>query len=222
MLDKLIGVLAPHDCVVCGDEGALLCAWCRLDAVPPLPDRCYRCFAVSQDSLVCAKCRRESPLRHVWVRAQYEAIAKELVYRLKFGRTRAAAQTISLLLDDSVPALQKNTIVTFVPTATSRVRQRGYDQAQLIANSFAKQRGLRYIPLLARQGQSRQVGADRKHRQQQAAGNYRALNLTEVKGAEILLIDDIITTGATIESATKVLKKAGAKQVNAAIFAQKQ
>ncbi len=222
MLDKVIGLLAPHMCVVCGSEGSLLCGWCRPDALLVVPERCYHCSALSAQSAVCDKCRKHSPLQNVWVASLYQGAAKDLVYGLKFARTRAAAQLIGGLLDESIPALPKGTVVTYVPTATSRVRLRGYDQSRLIAMSFARARGLAVLPLLRRQGQSRQVGADRKHRLEQAAKSYAAYNPAAASGKEILIIDDILTTGSTLESAAKVLKKAGAKQLYAAVFAQKQ
>lgn len=222
MLDKIMGVLAPHVCVVCGSEGSLLCAWCRPDALLVVPERCYRCSALSAQSAVCDKCHKHSPLQHVWVGGLYQGVAKDLVYGLKFARARAAAQLIASLLDETVPALPAGTVVTYIPTASSRVRLRGYDQARLIAQAFAGTRGLDMKPLLRRQGQSRQVGADRKHRLEQAAKNYVATETSSIKNKEVLIIDDILTTGATLESAAKVLKKAGAKQLHAAVFAQKQ
>ena len=222
MLDSLISLLAPHNCVVCGSEGSLLCLWCRPDALEPVPERCYHCKVVTQDSAVCTKCRRLSPLRHVWVTTLYKDTAKELVRRLKFSRAKVAARLIAELLNDSVPYLPGYTVVTYVPTATSRVRQRGYDQARLIAREFASLRDLQCVPLLIRHGQARQVGSDRKHRINQAAGNYSVIDSGRVQKKQILLIDDILTTGATVESAARVLKKAGAKTINAAIFAQKQ
>lgn len=221
MIDRFVSLLAPHECLICKQEGPLLCAWCRPDALDPVPGRCYHCKAVTQDSAVCAKCRRLSPLRHVWIATPYRDIAKELVYRLKFARAKSAARLIAQLLEDSVPYLPANTVVTYIPTATNRVRQRGYDQARLIAQAFAKQRSLQCAPLLIRHGQSRQVGADRKHRINQAIGNYSVIDQKRVQDAQILLIDDILTTGATVESAARVLKKAGAKVVNAAVFAQR-
>lgn len=221
MLDRLLGLLAPHVCIMCGMEGALLCERCLPDAIAPIPERCYRCGATSANSAVCTSCRRNTPLRHVWVTSQYEGPPKELIHALKFGRTKHAAKVVATYLDETVPELQPETLVTFVPTATNRVRQRGYDHAQVIARLFAKHRGLRCSSLLVRYGQSRQVGSDRKHRFAQATKNY-GIGTNIPKGARILLIDDILTTGATLESSAAVLKKAGAKQVNAAIFAQKQ
>lgn len=221
MIDRLLGLLAPHVCIMCGSEGGLLCERCAPDATDPVPARCYRCSSMTINSAVCSSCRRNSPLRHVWVASQYGGPPKELIYQLKFSRTKPAAHLIALYLHETVPTLSPNTVITFVPTATSRVRQRGYDQAQLIAKTFAKYRGLPCRALLVRHGQSRQVGSDRKHRLEQAVKNYQSKQEIE-NGTEVLLIDDILTTGATLEASAKVLQQAGAKTVNAAVFAQKQ
>lgn len=220
MLDRLLAAIAPHQCLVCGCEGALLCSWCCNDAVPLTPSRCYGCRQVTNDHAVCIKCRRRTALRHVWVRASYSEVAHDLVYRLKFSRTKQAAETIARLLDDTVPFLESPAVITYVPTATSRVRLRGYDQSRLIAKAFARRRGLSMKPLVARAGQSRQVGASKTERRKQAAKNYHLLgNIPD--GSHVVVVDDVLTTGATLESVAKLLRSAGVKRVDAVVFAQK-
>lgn len=222
MLDSVIGIIAPHLCVSCGAEGALLCAWCKPDALVSLPDRCYRCNAVSRDSAVCQKCRKTSPLTHVWIRTNYKDTAKEVIYRLKFARAKAAANVIAECMEEQIPYLPTDTVITYVPTATSRVRLRGYDQSRLIARAIAKRRGLKCSALLMRVGQTRQVGSDRKHRIMQATKNYQLRKNKPLPIKHVLIIDDILTTGASLESAAKLLKQAGVKRVSAAVFAKKQ
>ncbi len=146
-------------------------------------------------------------------------MSREVLRRLKFGRAQAAAQDIARALDDVVPFLAPDTVITHVPTATSRVRMRGYDQSRLIAKEFARLRSLPYRSLLLRIGQARQVGSTRVERARQVDGAFRLLRRIPEK---VLLIDDVVTTGATIESAAKLLKTHGAKKVHAAVFAQKQ
>lgn len=221
IVERLLSFLAPHECMVCGDEGSLVCALCAEDTLVGVPERCYRCLSLSRDSLVCGTCRRDSPLQYVWVAAEYEGVAKQLVRALKYERAKAAQQPIASFIARTLPYLPTGTMVTHLPTATSRERARGYDQSQLIARSIAHQAELPYAPLLARLGQTRQVGATRKQRQVQASQMFAPIKVERVQGASILLIDDILTTGASLEAAAKVLKKAGAKQVSAAVFAQK-
>jgi ComF family protein len=221
MLDKLISLLAPHICLVCGAEGAVLCAWCAPDAVQTVPARCYRCSAVSPDSQVCVDCRRKTPLNHVWVCSAYDGVAKRLVRKLKFERGEAASSVIAALLDENLPYFPDGTVVTYVPTARKRIRLRGYDHARLIAEQFSKRRGLACVPLLVRHGHLRQVRSSKTARLEQAAQSYTATH-SSVPYGKVLLIDDILTTGATVEAAARILKKSGVRHVNAAVFAQKQ
>lgn len=221
IITGLLRILAPYDCLSCGNEGKLLCDWCKHDAVPPVPPRCYRCRKQSQDFATCPDCRRESRLSNVWIASEYDGFSKTLISKLKFERARSAADEIAELMAALLPYVPAGTTVTFAPTATGRRRRRGYDQSELIAKRLAGLLGRPFLPLLLRQGQTRQVGASKAKRKQQLVAAFRPRNLISIKGASILLIDDIVTTGATLEAAAQVLKQAGAKQISAAAFAQK-
>lgn len=222
LTERFISLLAPHDCLGCGREGPLVCGWCLPDAAVPLPARCYKCHAYSPGSITCAKCRRSSRLNHVWAASEYEGLAKQLVYSLKFGRSQAAAIPIAALMAEALPWLSPDILIAHIPTATSRRRQRGYDHAQLLAKQLARAKDLRQMTLLGRRGQSRQVGAKRQERLRQLEGAYYARHPKLITGSHIMLVDDITTTGATLEAAAQVLKRAGAKTVDAVVFAQKQ
>ncbi|HSW66010.1 MAG TPA: phosphoribosyltransferase family protein [Bacillota bacterium] len=147
----------------------------------------------------------------------YEGMAKEVVYGLKFGRKRMAARDIALALAARFSKIDA-TLVSHIPTAPSRVRQRGYDQAALIARALARELGLPYAPLLMRLSNDRQVGRTRIQRRQQMRGAFRVTR-PELLNQHVLLIDDVLTTGATCEAAAQTLQKAGAKRVSAAVFA---
>lgn len=135
---------------------------------------------------------------------------------------RAAAEPIANLMDEVLPWLEPEVLVVPVPTATIRRRYRGYDHTELIAQELAKMRGLQQASVLLRVGQTRQVGAKRLERLSQLKESFMPRNPTIIKGAHILLVDDIVTSGGTLESAARVLKKAGARRVDAVAFAQKQ
>lgn len=222
IIERLLSLVAPHCCIVCDSEGSLLCAWCLPDSLTLVPERCYRCRAANAASQVCQKCRRQSPLRHVWVRTWYEDTARQLVYGFKFDRQQAAVAPLAQLTAEALPYLDRRTVVTHVPTASSRIRLRGYDHAQLLAKTLARRLELPYAPLLIRHGQVRQVGARRSQRLSQLQDAFRVIRPQTIAKAHILLVDDILTTGATVEAAGRMLKKAGARSVDAVVFAQKQ
>lgn len=220
-VELLISLIAPHTCMVCGRDGALLCEWCLLDACSPLPERCFRCKALSKDSRVCNSCRRASGLSYVWVKTDYEGAAKELVHVLKFERAKAAAGIIAELMEQQLPYLDDSYVITYVPTASTRYRQRGYDQSRLIAKSIAKKRHLPCADALLRHGHGRQVGARRSERLTQLKGAFTVIRPDLIAGKRVLVVDDVVTTGASLSEVSKVLKQAGVRSVSAAVFAQK-
>jgi len=217
-LDRILTRFAPHECLGCQAEGQLLCAICqsRLTAVP---ERCYRCRRITTEGKTCQTCRAHSNLYSVRPRAIYEGLAKDLVWRLKFNGAQAAATEMAKLMKPLLPADQPLVLV-HIPTATSRVRKRGYDQAQLLAKALARETGLPYVAALRRIGQHHQVGASRAQRVTQLKQAYRCVRPDLVQNAHIILIDDVLTTGATLEAATTVIKANGATRVSGLVFAQ--
>lgn len=222
LIEKLFAWVAPQDCIECGNEGALLCDWCKPDVCEPLPDRCYICLRRSLASRVCTKCHPKSKLGNTWVVTPYKNTAKTLVHKLKYARAKSAAVIIADYLNERLPYLSPTTLVTHIPASTNRVRVRGYDQAALIAQNFAYNRGLLHARLLARVGQQQQVGANRKKRLAQLQGSFRVINHQIIGKAPVLIIDDVLTTGATLETAARALRQAGARRVSAAVFAHAQ
>ncbi len=221
MLEAIIRVLAPHYCLGCGREDTLLCDSCRLSGLRTIPSRCYRCKALTIDAAVCKRCRAEGPLRHIWASCEYEDLPKQLIHKLKFERAKDAYKPITVQIDDTLPILTGVTI-SHVPTATSRIRQRGYDQSQLVARELARLRFLPHRSLLVRCGQQRQVGAERSIRVSQAKDFFMAKKQRDPLPEQVLLVDDVLTTGATLQAAAHCLKQAGVKRVDAVVFAQKQ
>ncbi len=149
-------------------------------------------------------------------------MARELVKQLKFDRNQSSARVIAELMSEALPYLPESTILVHNPTSTKHVRERGYDQAKLLAAELASISKRRNLTLLSRINQVQQVGSKRRERLTQLQGAYRTLKPELIKGAYILLVDDVSTTGATIEQAALVLKQAGAKRVDAVVFAQTQ
>ncbi len=216
--DKLISLLAPHSCLVCDLEGKIICDGCAPEILMPVPSRCYSCRAQTKDFAVCNKCRRKSPLKHVWVCSDYEDIAKKLVQKYKFEHARAASSILAGFMAETLPYLT-DTLLVPIPTVTASIRQRGFDHAKLLGKDLARELNLSYLPGLSRLGQAKQVGTGGAKRRSQLKEAFRASDV--VKGENVLLIDDVLTTGATLEECARTVKRAGAKSINAIVFAQK-
>ena len=124
ILEKLIGTIAPHQCIRCGSEGSVVCAWCLSDIRVPVPPRCYRCKTLTRDFRVFSKCKRSSALRHVWVATVYDGLAKNVIRTFKFDRAQSTAGIIAAQMTDILPQLHSETVIVPVSSATSRIRQR--------------------------------------------------------------------------------------------------
>lgn len=216
MAEQLIALIAPHSCLGCKQEGPLLCTPCAT-ALPRIVSRCYRCNRITDSFKTCRSCRSSSDLFAVYGRTHYDNIAKNLVHALKYERARAAARDIAQALASGLSSGGYDAVVP-IPTASSRVRERGYDQAVLIAKELARLTGLPYVPLLVRRGNQRQVGQLRNARKKQMLDAFYVREST-IASRHALLIDDVLTTGSTCEAAATVLRKAGVKRVSGAVFA---
>jgi ComF family protein len=221
MLEKIIAVFAPYVCLGCGvEENMLLCEGCR-HALPSLPSRCYRCHAITRDFTVCKGCSRTSSLSHVQVVTSYDGLAKELLHRAKYERAQTGLHEIAEQMCEAHETyVEPGVTLVPLPTATSRVRQRGYDHAVLLAKDLSRLLGAPMSQLLRRTTQTHQVGSSRAVRLKHMEGAFRVTQLSRMKDAHILLIDDVTTTGATLESAAKVCRQHGARRVDALVYAQ--
>ncbi|HZP55296.1 MAG TPA: phosphoribosyltransferase family protein [Candidatus Saccharimonadales bacterium] len=204
-----------------------MCDDCSSSEIVAYGERCFDCGVISNDSRTCDSCRISSP-RHVWVTTNYENAAKKLVQAYKFGHQRAAADSLALLMITNLLDFKSiadlhslNYLVVPVSTATSRVRQRGFDHSSLLARKIANNLKIEYIEALTRLGQTRQLGTDRSARLKQLNGKFVVRYPDLLHGRNILLVDDVITTGGTLRAATKALRVAGASRIDALAFAKK-
>lgn len=217
LADSLISLVAPHNCIVCNREGRPVCDECIGAIGRPKKPVCFLCNSLSEDFKTCQTCRRKTALKRVWVAVRYEAYVKDLIRQYKFERQRAAYAPLAQMIEQVISARNYD-LVTSVPCATSRFRKRGYNQSELIARKAAQDFGLPYANLLAKSGQSRQVGHSRKDRLEQIRNTIRPTKSSE--GKRVLIVDDVSTTGATLDVCAGVLKHAGAKSVEAAVVAK--
>jgi competence protein ComFC len=220
IVESLVGLYAPHACLGCAAEGSILCIDCAAN-LPVVSARCYRCHRPTLLGRTCPDCRPDSPLVSVNSATSHDGLAKELVRSLKFARAQAAADVAATQLARQFSyLLPEDALIVPVPTARRRVRARGYDQAERISRALAHQSGLQYAAVLLRLGNSEQKGAGLRQRQAQLHGAYIVRDPAVIAGRRIMLIDDVITTGSTIEEAARVLRAHGAKVVGALTYAR--
>lgn len=164
----------------------------------------------------CAMCRRgERHFDRVRSVFAYQGEVRKATYRLKYGDARYlapyfGAYLADLYFDDPVSV----DLVVSVPLYRKRERERGYNQAHLMARDFAERARLIYLPeaLVKVRSTSSQTKLSYRERQDNLAGAFVA-DKTLVKGMRVLVVDDVLTTGATMSEVAHALKKAGAVHV---------
>lgn len=219
IFDKFIGILAPHRCILCRAEGFTVCPSCSYAELSAHVPDCFLCARASRDFATCTSCRRSTPIKTLLSATYLDDRSKKIIYELKFGRNISVAREIARIINDFLPRLPEDTVITYVPTSSVRIRNRGYDHSRLIAKELAKLRKLEFRKTLIKTNQTRQVGASKKQRKIQANDSYQAIS-KNVDQRPIVIVDDIATTGATLETCTKILKKAGYKDVGCLVFAR--
>ncbi len=209
--------IAPYYCCSCGQIGELLCDSCKYDIVDEYVPTCLICQKPTLFDGSCAQC--QSIVKRSWILSRREGALEELINNYKFDYTESAYKLLGDLLLQCLPELPSNTILVHIPTVRAHIRQRGYDHTKLLAQYLASERKLEHRFLLERATNTRQRGANRALRIQQAKVAFGVKGQVSEDGI-YLLIDDIVTTGATIIYASQALQKAGATNIWAAALAR--
>ena len=213
MIEKLFQIIAPDTCLVCQQEGCCICKDCEKAKLVTKKPACPICNSLNNDWRTCNNCYRKTDLRGAYVAYRYESEIKDLIWAMKFENKRSIANYFA----EKLGLLEG--VVCYVPSDGRTRRTRGYDQAELIAKRYAKINNLPLERALLRLKHTRQVGKGRAERIKNISGNFLATK--DMNGKNVILIDDVITTGATVSECAKVLKQAGAKNVWALAVAKR-
>ena len=214
-----------------------LVAW-LLDLL--FPPKCVFCRRLMDrnDVLICPKCQKELPytenggiLKGNFFTAcvsplYYENDVREALLRYKFYQMTVYAEPFGKLMAECAAEYidAQVDIISWVPLSKKRLRTRGYDQAQLIAETMGKELGIPCVPVLRKKRhtapQSRTGSAEK--RKKNISGAYEVIDKKVIDGKVILLVDDIVTTGSTFAECARTLGKGGADKVYCAAAARKR
>jgi ComF family protein len=144
----------------------------------------------------------------------YEGTLRELVHLFKYGRMKPLAKALAAHLAGALPRDKRFDVVVPMPLHWRREWQRGFNQSALLARATARRCGIPMVNAVRRtRATATQAGLSNARRRENVAGAFRVRKTALVEGRRILLIDDVMTTGATASACALALKRAGAKSV---------
>ena len=230
VLDPVLSVVFPSRCPSCAralerPSRGPLCepCWARLSASPALRCRCGRRLL---EGARCGRCRRGlEPLAAGLSLGPYEGPLKAALHELKYRGRRRVAQRLAQLLVAAPGArdwLQGAAVLVAVPLHPRRERQRGFNQAALIAAHVAALTGLRHETraLVRRVDSPSQTGLSAGARRRNVAQAFAVRRRAPIAGRSVVLVDDVTTTGATARACARALLNAGAVEVRLLVAAR--
>src|SRR3989344_966364 len=216
----ILDLLFPITCQGCGAEGEYLCLACQGELMARLP-RCLVCGKNSPMGQVHSQCQnRDTHLHGLLVAASYhkEAVRK-LIWNLKYNAVAGIADKLAELLADHLAELDvldyfAAAALVPVPLHKRRLRHRSYNQAALIAEALARRLNLEYLPVLRKVKKTKsQIDLPREERLLNVKDSFDCEPHPSLRGRKIILIDDVATTGATLNECARELKKQNASEI---------
>ncbi|HDP81248.1 MAG TPA: ComF family protein [Spirochaetes bacterium] len=220
-----LDILFPADCEVCGRAVSIIdngvCGGCMSEIHPP-SNPCPRCSGVMDDGQCTVCADRAFYLDANYSLADYSGVMEKLLHALKFGKNRRLARPLAETLGVSFgEVVRRCDCIVPVPMNRNKKWRRGFNQSELIA---AKLSGKFNVPLAKLLRENRRSGTQRMKRLRDrfinVLGRYRLTGGKAVRGKTVLLIDDVFTTGATINECARILKAGGAGAVYALTLAR--
>ncbi|OZA92660.1 MAG: amidophosphoribosyltransferase [Erythrobacter sp. 34-65-8] len=232
-LAPLVDLVFPPRCPLCGEgigQQTGLCAACWSTLVIPAAPLCSRCQrplpeSAGEGDAQCAPCMAHAP-RHDGIAAGtlYNGPSRKLVLAFKHGGRIALAPLMAGLIASRLPGLEGEWLFVPVPLHRWRLWRRGYNQAALLARALAQRTGQPVLVdgLLRTRPTPVLGGLGKQERKRALAGALvvNPLRRASIRGARIVLVDDVLTSGATTDACVAALQKAGAKSVVIACFAR--
>ena len=183
----ILDILFPKKCLGCGKEGKYICKNCEL-------------FMIDLSEAW--------PLTSFW---EYNGIVKKAIHQIKYGGTYDMVREI---VNKKEFEIDKNTVITFVPMYIKKEKERGFNQAEIIAKEISRKTGLPVVKLLEKTKETPDQASLNKEQRLVNLQNTFAICDRLSLSQNVLLVDDVYTTGATMEECRKVLYKAGFRNIN--------
>jgi len=218
--EKLLDLIFPRICVGCKKYGTWLCDECLNQITPIVQGVCLFCNRQTKGSRFCKKCRKKGYLSGVFCGYYYEPPLSELIKGYKYD-SLSVGPLLSAFFIYSLKKVKmpQEFILCPIPLHYKKERSRGFNQALYFSNILADYFNWSMVQLLKRTKETKpQVSLDPRQRIKNVSDAFKVIG--DVSSKTIVLVDDVVTTGATINEAARVLKNAGARKVMALTLAK--
>lgn len=213
----LVSEVWPAECLACGAEGSWVCESCTKQSIRIKAHSCPFCPRLSPNGKTCPRCARNYNLSGCLSAWHYSHAVVDIIHTYKYqGITASLPYLCDMLIDASnaLPFSLNDCIVTYVPSTAKRMEERGFNQSESLAKTFARQNNVTFAPALKRiETKQSQTKLGRRERFANTANQFCSLPNVNIIGKTVILIDDVITTGATVNACAQALKGAGVKRV---------
>jgi len=218
LTDMFLDVVFPPRCVGCGRGGAYLCPACRRSIPLPTFPVCVRCGRALSGDGMCEHCSQGPGNNCDGIRAvsRFEGPLREAIHAFKYEGLSALRGVLGELLVEGWTRLRpRGDVIVPVPLHSRRLRERGYNQSALLARELGRHTGMPVLEhALARvRATVPQVGLDVHQRRANVVGAFHARHVESIRNRAVLLVDDVCTTGATLDACAAVLRASGSVSI---------
>lgn len=217
--------VSPKDCILCSakTQDADLCEHCKetLKEIIPIQQRCQKCGRVLISEInLCMDCRQPDKIilqniQSVFPLYEYQLSKKELLYRWKIKEARSLSKIFADNIAYVLNNYYKDIPIVPIPPRPDKIKRKGWDQIQELTKYLKYYHNIKVYDILQRNDNQQQKKLNRQERLEHIKSAYKIKDNIKNLPKEVILLDDIITTGSTLESCAKILKNNGIQDVKA-------
>lgn len=222
---SIYDLIFPKKCVECGKEGFWLCKKCFKKIIIIKAPFCPFCYKLTPQGQYCSRCQRYYNLTGVIIAAHYENPLKEAIHKFKYDRIKELVEPLSELLISRLELgfPRGNLVLIPIPLSKRRQLERGFNQAEILAERVGPEFEIPLLDdiLFRTKERPAQIELKGKERRENIKGVFKVKgDIKKIKNKTVLLVDDVFTTGATLNEVAKTLKRAGVKNVWGLVIAK--
>lgn len=227
---NILDIFFPKYCVNCKKIGDYLCSDCFSRLSFDTKNICLSCGNPSFDGLTHPRCKKKNSIEGSFTGVVFNSVSKKLIYQFKYKPYLSSLSSFmtdllyeSLIQNEEFEKiLRLQVLFVPIPLSSKKFRKRGYNQAEMLAKGLSRKLSFPVLNCFVRVKETKsQVGLNKKERKENISGAFEVVNnKSSIRNRNIVLVDDVLTTGATMSEACSVLKKAGAGKIWAVAFAK--